>query len=323
LHFAFRFVVSGHTRGFFASRGSVTPYGLKLAGQLFPFATVKSAALRDHRFVIGFVADATLASLTAYGSEGNYLVIELVDADPRELKRRLDGAISTREAALHRDALEAAGTADLFRSADCPTCSATVDLSELPATPYVYCPYCTTIFRDDAVVTDGESYRICSACELFGHVRAHVEFYCYTYLVRSAWSRRQRRLCADCASRTFRSMFVLNAPFLVGIPAALLTFVRCFLGRDPRLKRLTRANRLLQRGRVEDAVALYEAMSTDFPSHPGLLFNEAVGRLKAEQPRAALDVLQRSLEACANYEPSHDMFRRIEHVVDGTLDADS
>ena len=318
--FKFRFVASGHTKGYFARWGSTSENGLTLAGETVPYETIKSAALRDRRFVIGFTEKDVLGpTLQSYLSEGNYIVLEIYNIEASELKRILDGAISSRELSQLRETLEACGKGDTFRQAHCPLCGAAIDLSELPVTDYTYCPYCETLFNDEGVVTDGNKYRICQCCNLYGQVRWHSEFFFYFYVVISAWRYHRRHLCSTCARSVFWRMLVGNALFIIGLPHTLLLLIRTFMGREQHLKILPSANAYLKSGKMDKATELFEQMRQHLPEHPGLLFNEAIGRLEAEEPNKALDLIQRSLESCANFRPSHEMLQRIEHIVDGTV----
>ncbi len=318
--FKFRFVARGHTKGYFASWGSTSVDGLTLAGDRVPYSLLKSAALRDHRFVIGFTDAKPLGpTLKSYLSEGNYIVLEIYNIEAIDLKRILDGAISEREVQSHQEVLANEGKSETFRSAQCPLCGSSIDLSELPATPYIYCPYCETLFGKEGVVTDGRQYRLCTCCNLYGQVRWHSEFYFYFYVLWSAWRYHRHHLCSTCARSVFWRMLLRNTLFLIALPHTLLLLIRTFLGRDVRMKYLASANAYIKSGKMEKASELFVQMRQDLPEHPGLLYNEAIGRLEAEEPNVALDLIQRSLEACANFRPSHEMLQRVEPIIDGTL----
>ena len=318
--FKFRFVASGHTKGYFTRWGSTGDNGLTLAGETVPFELIKSAALRDHRFVIGFTEKESLGpTLQSYLSEGNYIVLEIYNIEATDLKRILDSAISSRELAQRKAALTEEGKADVFREAQCPLCEAAIDLSELPNTNYTYCPYCETIFNDDGVVTDGSNYRICTGCNLYGQVRWHTEFFFYFYIILSAWRYQRRHLCSTCARSVFWRMLLSNTLFVIALPHTLLLLLRTFMGRTVHLKPLPSANAYMKSGQIDKAAELFTQMRQHLPEHPGLLYNEAIGRLEAEEPNVALDLIQRSLESCANFRPSHEMLQRIEHIVDGTV----
>lgn len=326
LYFRFRFVVGGAPRGYLTSRGSITRAGLRLAGRLVPFDAIRSASVRDGLLVVGLEVGAAVARrLARRVAPGNYLVMDLDGVASDEAKRLLDGALSVRTAAAHEANLAAEGKAAEYRSCDCPDCLTRVDLSGLPVTEFVHCPTCDGIFYADGngQLTAGDSYRCCEECDLFGHVRAQAEVYRYAFIVANRWSYRRRHLCDSCGWRMFSQMLWRNLLFLVGLPATLLVPLRLMRGRDRRMRGLAGANRLALAGRVAKATPMYERMRQKLPEHPGLLYDEAVARLTAGDSTGAFDVLQRSLEACANYAPSHRLLRRIEHFIDGTAPAGS
>jgi len=245
------------------------------------------------------------------------LVLRIRRARPLALKRRVDRARSVQALRRRHAGLSRSGQEGAFRAVVCPECSCAVDLSRLPETAYIYCPYCGTVFLPNGHrVTRGSAYRPCRRCGMFDRIHAYAELYIYIVppiLSVNVWQKR-RWLCPLCAAKLFWKVLLLNAPFVLGIVPAVALGLKSLSGRDPYLCELPRANALALKGRWRTAEPLYERLRDVYCEHPGVLTNEALGHLKGGDPAGAVDLLRRALRACANYQPARELLREAERA---------
>lgn len=312
LHFKFRFVRDGQARGLFAKKGTATDSELALGNEILSYSDIVDTATRDNRLILTVSTAARLSEkLTKALVKGSVIAIEVRRANALELERHIDRARSILEAEKHRQRLAATGRDSLFRTITCPECESLVDLSELDETPYVYCPFCDTIFTDELqTLTPGITYRVCDECGLYGRIRGYTEFYFYFLLVVYGFSYKRRHVCDNCANTIFRRTLLLNLIFLIGIIPSILVKTRSLIGRDPALKELPKANALARKGHFEEAAFIYDRLYEAYPEHPGLLMNEGVSHLLGDDAEGASDYFRRALRACSNYLPVLDLMQR-------------
>jgi hypothetical protein len=305
--FTFRFASHGIKRSFFSKSGYINQEGLTLSGTIFPPEDIQSVSIREEKFVLGLNNNAIIpSSYKTLVSHGNYIVLDLYRINPLTLKRMVEGLISK----LKKTEEEQPDTIA------CPVCGSFIP--DEGTSEYSYCPYCETLSAKGDIITDGTKYRMCEGCNLFGSVRMHKEFYCYAWLVKNRFAIKLVQLCTTCSSKLFINMLPVNLPFIIGLPATLAIPIRSYLGRDKRLSGLTRANRFISAKQTDKALSVMKPMLEEFPDHPGLLYNLAIGYLSNDNQQKAMDLLEQSLKACPSYEHSHSLFKSIENFIDGT-----
>ena len=307
--FRFRYSSHGVKPSWFSRRGFVDESGITLGKTLFTPAEIKSVSIREDKFVVGLAHNAVIpSSLKNIVSNGNYIVMDLYRVKKEFLKKLLDGLLS-------RERKEQDDTQERVQ---CPSCSALTPFFD--NSEYTFCPYCETIFRSSMeIVSNGNFYRMCDSCNLFGSVRFQKEFYFYAYLISNRCSVNYAHLCTNCSTSLFLDMLPRNLPFIAGVPAALSIPVKSWMNRDPKLKGLSKANRLIQAKKTKRAIPVMEDMLKTYENHPGLLYNLAVGWLSNDNQTRAVEYLEKSLNACPSYEHSHLLFQRIENFIDGTF----
>ena len=180
-NFKFHYVIDGNAKGLFASKGEVRQEGLLLGDGLLPYRTVCDSTTRDSRLVLVLdTTDPDIPAKTREHLQGHHLVLHVSNASAESLERYIDRFSSLHEAEAHKKKLVSEGKGHLFRVVACPCCEATVDLSELSETPYVYCRFCESIFGDGmSTLKDPISYRECDACGYHDRVQGYGEFYFY------------------------------------------------------------------------------------------------------------------------------------------------
>ncbi|MCE9556564.1 MAG: hypothetical protein K8T91_24710, partial [Planctomycetes bacterium] len=289
---------------FTAWRGVATPQALTLGDDTITYDRIVDRAVVDDRLILGIASPETLSAGSAkFLLPGGFLPL-VVYSVAGPLLRTIDRYSSLAHCEAHRRQLTANGKENEYYSIDCPNCQAAVDLSELSETPYVYCGYCESIISQTGeLVTNGQQYRVCEACRMFDRVRGHTEFYFYFLLVVYGFSSNRKHVCDACAHGLFIKTLLANALFVLGIPNAIAIKIRSLTGRDPRLNRLSQANRLALSGSFERSTPLYREMHQAIQGHPGLLYNEALGYFQGNRTDEGAKLLEAALKSCANYGP--------------------
>lgn len=317
LQFKFRFLAGGQPKGFFAQPGSSDGVHLTLGESQVAIDQILRVEVRDDRAFLVFSPNTPWdGKLRAELQQGNVLALEISKLPAKDFERYLERICSRAWAAKSKAQLEAEGKAELYRDAECPECQSLVDLSGLSATDFVFCDYCDCVFRTPTreVLTAGSKYQICGDCDFFGRVRDYTEFYFYFLLVVYGWSMRRRHLCDSCAKSLFFTTLWKNSIFLLGVPSSIWVGIKAFTGQDPSLKDLSRANKFAQKGQPLQANPIYSGLPRGLSKHPGVLYNRALGHLVGNDGNGAIDALQESLEACANYAPSLGLLHRLSQA---------
>lgn len=303
LHFKFRFVKNGQPANLFAKKGYANETELILNGDPVPLSSVVDTTTRDNRLAMVFAEGTPLGPAISGGSEAGATVIETYKVKALDLERFIDRAASAAEVETTRKALEAEGNSQLFRTASCPHCQATINLSRMDSTQYVYCRFCETVFSERKV-TAGDQYKICEGCGFFDRVRGYTEFYFYFLLIIYGFSYKRRHLCDNCAGSLFWKVLLVNLIFILGVPSAVWLKIKSMTGRDPEFADLAKANHLAQKGQAALAEPLYANLQDKLPEHPGLLYNRALGKLSGQDTNGAMGDFRRSMRACSNYLPT-------------------
>jgi hypothetical protein len=304
----------GQVGGLFAHKGTAGEQGLQLKKEMLSYDDIFDTTVRDNRLIMA--VSPRLQSNTKLSGrlvEGQMLALEVYKVKAKELEKFIDRTCSKRAALRHRERLIQEGRGDQFRATKCPACEAIIDVSELDPSPYLYCRFCETVFTPKRqIVTNGETHCLCDECGMFAQVRGYTEFYFYFLLVAYGFSYKRRFVCDTCANKIFWKTLLANLIFVLGVPVSIYAKIKSMLGRDPNLKRLSKANALALKGQHQEAAALYQRFYQKYPEHPGLRMNEGIGRLAAGDVGTALKYFERALKACSNYLPAAQWIRRIQ-----------
>jgi len=314
--FSFRYVLKGGgTAGSF-KKGKVTEHELILEKDILSYDHILDTTVRDNRLILAISPEAQPGKqLSGALIDGSAVGIEVRKAKALELEKFIDRVCSASEAERNRRRLVRKRKGKLFRTTSCPECSATIDLSELDKTRYVYCRFCETIFVEKQhIATRGSVYRVCDECSMFDRVRGYWEFYFYFFVVFVGSSSRRRHVCDNCAGVIFYKTFFLNLLFILGIPASIYLKIKSLTGRDPSLRRLAKANALAKKGRYLEASPVYDELRGEFPEHPGLLMDEGLGHMFGGDTEGAVACFERSLKACSNYIPVVRLAKQISQT---------
>lgn len=305
LDFKFHYVRNGQNQGMFARKGSLNTFGLTLNDQALAYDDILRTFSAGRRLVLMLSQTAQTALTLPKGvlDEGG-IVIDTKPEVVQTIKRQIDRVISRRSAKLHRQQLLREDSEYAFRAVDCGECGSVIDVSGLERTAYVYCNYCEHLLdQHGQKVAPDAAYTTCPECSMFDRVKSYTEFYFYFLVFVYGFSYKQRRVCDRCAQGVFGKTFLLNLPFVLGVPWSIAIKVRSSTGRDASLQALPKANNLSRRGRYPEAVPLYAQMNARYPEHPGLLMNQGIGLLSSNDASGANEYFSRSLKACSNYTP--------------------
>ena len=313
ISFKFRYVKNNNVQSLFAQKGIANEQEILLGKERLIYDDIADSTTRDNRLILAISPTASLSQKVSKNLVNeSALVLEVHNAKALNLERFIDRISSKKEVELKRQQLRESGQEHLFYSTICPECSATIDLSSLSRSSYIYCRFCETVFREkQSAITKGEKYRICDECQMFDRIRAYTEFYFYFLLIVYGFSYKRRYLCDNCANTVFWKTLLLNLIFLLGIPSSIWIKIKSMIGRDQQLKELAKANALSKKGNYQQAVAIYNRLYQGYPEHPGLLMDQGLGHLFGNDSSGALTYFQRSLKSCSNYYPTQQLIQKL------------
>ena len=314
LIFKFQYVKNGHTQGFWAKKGKATETEILLGDERLIYEDIADSTTRDNRLILAMSPSASLSqNVTNNLVDNSVLVLEIHKTNALTLERWIDRISSKKAAQQKQQQLIANGQGNLFYSVTCPHCEATIDLSGLNRSTYIYCRFCETVFKQTSgIVTQGEDYHICDECRMFGRVQGYTEFYFYFLLVIYGYYSKRRFLCGNCANKVFWKMLLINFIFILGIIPSIWLKIKSICGRDSSLKQLAKANALAEKGNYQKASLFYKQCHQKYPEHPGLLMNEGIGHLLGQDQQGAMSIFQRSLQSCSNYYPVIQLLQKME-----------
>ena len=308
-NFRFKFVSpNGKAEGFFPLYGRVDEETqLRLGEYTVQFADLKDVwragnrlalVLKPYIAVPKIVTEHLMPNTTTF-------IIEITDQPAEEVKSAIDQHRSAREVFLKKNVMVAEERADDFRALSCPYCSAVVDMSERHDSLYVYCNYCTHIFdRTGNPTPQGEEMEICPECEYFGRVTDYEEFHFYKNKNAIRNEKKEHLCCDTCASTFYEEMKWKNAMFLVGLPYNLKLKSKLDAGKNYNWEGIRQANAAAQNGNLEEAANIYTNILVKNKAHPGIHYNIGLMYFKAGMLEKAAKHFEKSLEYCANYEPT-------------------
>ncbi len=313
LIFKFKYVKNGYAQGFFAKKGKATETEILLGDERLIYQDITDSSTRDNRLVLAISSSASLSqNILKNLVDNSILVLEIYQTNTLILERWIDRISSKQIVEQKQQELIKNGQGNLFYSVTCPHCEATIDLSGLNRSSYIYCRFCETVFKEmSGIVTQGEHYHFCDECNMFDRVQGYTEFYFYFLLIIYGYYSKRRFLCVTCADKLFWKMIVINFIFILGIIPSIWLKIKSMLGHDSALKNLGKANFLAKKGNYQKASMYYKQCHQKYPEHPGLLMNEGIGHLLGQDNSGALSIFHRSLKSCSNYYPVIQLLNKI------------
>ena len=75
---------------------------------------------------------------------------------------------------------------------------------------------------------------------------------------------------------------------------------------------MNKANRHALDGEYHEADKIYAILLEQYPDHPGILMNSAIGHLRGKDTDEGKRILSRSINSCSNYLPSLQLLKSLE-----------
>ena len=304
LSFKFQWIDdNGNATGFLRKRGSFDGETLVLDDVEIPAGIMTQVETRDNRLIF--------AALTESG-EPAVMAINLSRRAADELKTAIDISRSDVWADFHKQRLEENGRLAAYRDEECPSCGATLLLTDMPQTPQLFCHFCDTLTTIDPAVDPpaGErSLRICDECSMFSQPRKFTIFYFYFLLVIYGFSQRSTWRCPVCMRGDAWKMLFGNLIFVLGVPVAIVQLLRSYGGSvvGGSFKGLDTANLKARKGDLLGALDGYRTILHRVPHSAGVKFNLGRALLEQNETSRAAETFRLTLDDCSNYAPAYQL----------------
>jgi len=301
LRFKFKWLdEQGRETGFLSKKGSFDGQTLALDDVQLPAACLSTVDSRGKRFVIATV-----------DREGHthQALFSVTSGSVDRLRAELGLCRSRAWAEAHREEFTKAGRGHEFRSVVCPHCQATIDLTSMPRTPQVYCPFCQTIGTLDSPqgpLKAEAQYRLCDTCGMYSKPRKFTIFYFYFLLVVYGFYQKETWRCPACMRGEAWKMLLGNLLFVIGVPVALVQLFRSYGGTDlgSLFPGLDAANLKARTGNIAGAIEGYRRILNEHSIAAGVKFNIGQAALAKNDLAGAAGILEHALRDCANYQPA-------------------
>jgi hypothetical protein len=313
IEFGFKFVTAGFSAGL-PGKAIADTRSVRLRDVEVSYTAIREARARGNRLV--FLVDTTrLPQGLLSEVQQNMLVLEVSPSKADEVRLFVNQQISIAQATSHHQDLVHQGQANAFRAELCPACNATIDLSGRPESPYLYCHKCENLAIKNPstgryIVTsepDNARQGQCEVCGYYGRIKEYKETNAEHYVIVVVRRTSFRQTCDSCAGEYARQYFY------DGI-RGLGTRLKTMRGQGEVWKALARANTLAVKKDLTGATEIYNELLQLWPSHPGLLFNLAMGHAGTGNTTEAEVFARRALKACANYHPALVLLKKLAEM---------
>ncbi len=310
IRFKFRWVDDdGNETGFFSNKkGSFDGQELVLDDIEIPAANIISMEVYEERLAVAFTV----------GDMGDTAMFRVYKVRAADLKRAVDVVRSATWAEMTREKMVEQGRGGSFRTETCRQCTATLDVSDMPETPQVYCHFC------DSLTTTGQGglpneheFGLCEECQMYSKPKRFTIFYFYFLLVIWGFSSRVTYRCPACMRGEAWKMLFGNLLFLLGIPVAIVQLFRCYGGKITGnvVAELDAANLRARKGDMLGALQGYQKVLEQVPFAAGVKYNLALALTEQNEIERAAETLELAFEDCANYAPAYSrLFDCYEHL---------
>ncbi len=285
-------VMLGESYIFFEDIYRITSYQKKVVISLYPYPTID-------------------AEITSHLVPGHPTLVLLISDYPEQFVNVVNRSLSTRRVKERLAKMTPEEQKMFFEKMNCPHCDAVVDLTDMVKTPYIYCPYCESLFNKHGYLTSGgNQYKTCPQTGYFDRIDEHTDFKMY-YLYKESGFHSHTYYCSDAlAEQFFKENALKNLVFGVGAFVNLWEKIRASARRHPSFEFLTEGNVLAMAGKMQEADERYYKVLQQHPEHPGIYLNYALGYLHIGDEEKGLRYLRKSLDGCANYQPTKEVLKK-------------
>ncbi len=302
-------------------RGNIKDDGLTLGEDVLYFHYIFDTAKDyDDLVLVLFPAIAAASSITDRVLKGtNALVLRLEPDNLLAVKSQIDRKYTALQAKLKREKMGYQKNLHNFRITPCPVCDATIDLSQRPDTPYIYCRYCETIFNKHRhFFTGADKYALCYECGYYSQVKHYS----------GLGTKDSKEFCINCAESHIGKDWTL----VFKRPLHFFAKIQTQQEANPHFTDLDRANKLGRKGELSKAEVFYNNMLLHVKSYPAIHYNFGKAILDIAHhilanPQSAEDLAQvndlltrsaaqfeMSLKACCNYQPTLEILKKFSDL---------
>ncbi len=311
MKFKFKSFAASKSRRGRTQKGELTEQGLQMGDEFVP---AEQIVLATYQAIAHDSIPARTMMIHVLSEEsGKPLAMPLqISGNPgpaRRLAERICVVSSAARAAARRAGMAEQGREGAFRSAICPSCGVTIDLTEAARSQEVWCPYCDMAF-DPADGADNKQLHVCPRCGLYSELREYTWLFVLILVVAYYVSSQRRLECLRCMRRSAWQMVGANFLFVFGLPFALVQLFRAYLSGGSTVRELDGANHLAGKGHDEEAGRRYEDLAGILiPSAP-VRYNHAISICRADRLEQAIVKLKEALAVCSNFKPAHVLLCR-------------
>lgn len=285
-------IILGSERIFFEDIYRVDVFHNNVILALFPFPTVSKEI--TERFI-----------------PRHSTIVLKVKQYPEDLKNAINNRLSFLKVQERLTGMSKDEKKHFFQKMNCPHCDCGIDLTDLVKTPYIYCQYCESLFdKHGYLPPGGNQYKTCPETSFFDRIGEHTDFRMY-YLYKESKFQSRKYFCSDALAEIFfKENALKNAVFGVGLVVNAWDKLRSASKRHPAFEYLTEGNVFAMQGKMTEADEHYYKVLLRHPNHPGVHLNYALGYLKSGEEERALNHLKKSIEGCANYQPTKEILKK-------------
>lgn len=291
---------NGNLKGFLVSRsGQLTQDELRLKDITIGAGRIVGAESRDKRLQIVF-NDPASGGATA-------VVIEVYKPAVLKLERAINRIASDHRLLRRQQELAGQGRANEFRTAVCPNCDATLDLTGHTDTPELFCAYCGAVHNTGVAPKEQARVQVCDACGYYAFPRGITCFYFYFLIFFYGFHYRRKHMCSSCMRTEGWKMLAGNLIFVLGVPVALVQLSRAYFGgaaMSSAYRGIESANAAARKGKVERADAGYHKVVDRLGVSAIARFNEGLAHANANDLEGAARAWEDALVSCSNFAPA-------------------
>ncbi len=292
----------------FAKKASFDGKMLVLDETTIPVAAILQSVVRDNRLVLVIFTGVEENPVTHLLLQPSSIKVT------NDLKARLDIARSDVWAKQHQEELEKKGLGHTYRGEECPVCTATLILTDMPKSPQLYCHFCDSLSTIDPLndpIKNEKDFKICEECGMYSKPQKFTIFYFYFLLVVYGWWSKATWRCPACMRGEAWKMLFGNLIFVLGVPTAIIQLIRAY-GSDAvsgTFKGLNSGNLKARKGDVVGALKNYRAILDRVPYSAGVKYNLGSALLRQGDQQRAADTFELALEDCSNYAPAYQQLK--------------